>query len=64
MGVAEVGLVGAVLFHALNGLRITAVDASPRALRHQRALLVGVLALWTVLMVPFCVRHLANVLGS
>ena len=48
----EVGLVGAVLYHALNGLRITAVDFWSRGVRHQRAMLYGVIGLWLAVMVP------------
>ena len=48
----EVGLVGAVLYHALNGLRITAVDFWSQGVRHQRAMLFGVVGLWLAVMVP------------
>lgn len=61
-GLGEVGLVGAVLFHALNGVRIIAVDFWSKGTEYQRQLLWGVLALWVVLMVGFCVRHIPNVL--
>src|SRR5690554_1219604 len=36
MGVAEVGLVGAVGFHALNGIRIILVDFWAWGTKHQR----------------------------
>lgn len=49
----EVGLVGAVLFHAFNGLRIIAVDFWPKGARYQRQLLWGVVTLWAVLMAGF-----------
>jgi succinate dehydrogenase / fumarate reductase cytochrome b subunit len=34
----EVGLLGALLFHAFNGLRIVMIDFFPGAIRNQRAM--------------------------
>lgn len=48
----EVGLVGAVLYHALNGLRVIAIDFWDKGPRYQRQMLWGIVALWLVLMVP------------
>lgn len=48
----EVGLVGAVLYHALNGLRIILVDFWSKGPRYQRAMLWVVMAIWLALMVP------------
>jgi succinate dehydrogenase / fumarate reductase, cytochrome b subunit len=64
VGLGEAGLVAAVLFHALNGLRIMAVDFWAKGTRYHRQMLYGVLGLWVVLMVPFLVRHLSNVFGG
>ncbi len=61
MGLGEAGLVGAVVFHALNGVRIILIDFWSGGTRHQRKLFWGVVGLWVVLMVPFLVRHLTNV---
>ena len=61
MGLGELGLVGAVVFHALNGIRIILVDFWSKGTQHQRKLFWGVVALWTVLMVPFLIRHLTIV---
>ena len=61
MGLGEAGLVGAVVFHALNGVRIILVDFWSGGTKHQRKLFWGVVALWTVLMVPFLIRHLTIV---
>jgi succinate dehydrogenase / fumarate reductase, cytochrome b subunit len=49
----EVGLVGAVLFHALNGLRVIAIDFWEAGPRYHRQLLWGVVGIWTALMVGF-----------
>lgn len=48
----EVGLVGAVLFHALNGLRIVAVDFWSKGTRFQKQMLWTTVAVWVVIMVP------------
>jgi succinate dehydrogenase / fumarate reductase cytochrome b subunit len=64
VGLGEAGLVGAVLFHGLNGLRVMAVDFWSKGIRYQRQMLWTVLAVWVVLMVPFLIRHLSNVFGG
>lgn len=61
MGLGEVVLVGAVAYHAYNGLRIILVDLWPWATRHQRQLWWGVIGLFLVTMIPFTVRHLSIV---
>jgi succinate dehydrogenase / fumarate reductase cytochrome b subunit len=48
----EVGLLFALVFHSLNGLRIVAVDVFPEAVRNQRLLLQGVVALTVLAGVP------------
>jgi succinate dehydrogenase / fumarate reductase, cytochrome b subunit len=64
VGIMEVGLVAAVLFHALNGIRVVLVDFWEQGPRYQRQMSYGVVGLWVVLMVPFMIRHLANVFGG
>ena len=56
----EVGLVGAVLYHALNGLRVILVDVWSRGPRYQRQMTGVIAAIWIVLMVPgtfFMLKH-------
>ena len=56
----EVGLVAAVLYHALNGMRIMAIDFWEKGPRYQRQMLFAELTLWFVLMVPatyFMLEH-------
>jgi len=64
----EVGLAAAVLFHALNGLRIMAIDFWEKGTRYQKQLLYAELGLFVVLMVPgafFMLRHtVLTVFGS
>ena len=46
----EVGLLGAVLFHALNGLRVMAIDFWEKGPRYQRQMTYVVVGLFVVLM--------------
>jgi succinate dehydrogenase / fumarate reductase cytochrome b subunit len=61
VGLGEAGLVAAVIFHALNGVRIILVDFWSEGPRYQRQMLWGVVGLFAVLFVPFVVRHLMHV---
>lgn len=56
----EVGLVAAVVFHALNGVRIMLIDFWEKGPRYQRQMLYVELALFVVLVVPgafFMLEH-------
>jgi succinate dehydrogenase / fumarate reductase, cytochrome b subunit len=56
----EVGLVGAVLYHALNGLRIILVDFWANGPRYQRQMTWAIATVWLLLMVPgtfFMLKH-------
>ncbi len=64
VGLGEAGLVAAVLFHGLNGVRVMLVDFWARGTRYHRQMLWAVVGLWFVLLVPFLVRHLGIVLGG
>jgi succinate dehydrogenase / fumarate reductase cytochrome b subunit len=48
----ELGLVGAVLYHALNGLRMMLVDFWAGGARHQRLMLWVIIVVWVAVMVP------------
>ena len=50
MGLGEAGLVGAIVFHAFNGLRIILVDFWAKGPRYQRQMLWAVVGLWRVTM--------------
>jgi succinate dehydrogenase / fumarate reductase cytochrome b subunit len=52
VNVMELGLVGAILYHALNGLRVMLVDFWAKGARHQRLMLWVIVAVWIVVMVP------------
>lgn len=60
VNVLEVGLVGAVLYHALNGLRVILVDFWSRGPRYQRQMTWGIAIVWLALMIPgtfFMMKH-------
>lgn len=48
----EVGLLFALVFHTFNGLRIVAVDIFPDAVRNQRRLFQGVIAITLLMGIP------------
>ena len=56
----EVGLTGAVVYHAFNGLRIMAIDFWEKGPRYQKQMQFAVLGVVLVLMVPgayFMLKH-------
>jgi succinate dehydrogenase / fumarate reductase cytochrome b subunit len=64
----EYGLVGAVLFHALNGLRIIAVDFWEKGPRYQKQMFWTVVGIWAVFMglafYPVLEHSLKTIFGS
>ena len=59
----EVGLVGAVLYHALNGVRIILVDFWSEGPRHQKGMFRAIVIVWLLLMIPaafFMLKHTAE----
>jgi succinate dehydrogenase / fumarate reductase cytochrome b subunit len=60
---AEIALGGALLFHALNGLRIILIDFWEEGVRYEPYLRYGVLALFALAMVPLAMVMLWPFLG-
>ena len=61
----EIGLVGAVLYHALNGLRVILVDFWAKGPRYQRQMTWAIATVWVLLMVPgtyFMIKHTVEAL--
>jgi succinate dehydrogenase cytochrome b subunit len=48
----ELGLVAAVLYHSINGVRITLIDFFPRLTRHARGLGIATVLLFVAAMIP------------
>lgn len=62
MGLGELALVGAIGFHALNGLRIIAIDFWRVGTKYHRALFYAVIVVWVVLMAGFAPRQIMNII--
>ena len=61
MGLGELALVGAIGFHALNGLRIILIDFWQVGTRYHRLMFWTVVALWVVLMAGFTPHQVAAI---
>ncbi|MCV7030202.1 succinate dehydrogenase, cytochrome b556 subunit [Mycobacterium sherrisii] len=55
VGLMEFGLVAAVLFHALNGIRIILIDFWSEGPRHQKTMLWVIAVIYLLVMVPAAV---------
>jgi len=64
----EVGLVGAVLYHALNGLRVMAIDFWEKGPRYQKQMTYALLAVFVPVMAysayHMTIRTFAELFGS
>lgn len=56
----EVGLVAAVLFHALNGIRITLIDFWAKGTRYQKQMTYVVVGVFVAVMIPTTYRLLSH----
>jgi succinate dehydrogenase / fumarate reductase cytochrome b subunit len=68
VNVMEVGLVAAVVYHALNGVRIMLIDFWEKGPRYQKQMLYVELSLFVILVVPeayFSLEHtVRTIFGS
>lgn len=64
MGLGEIGLVAAIGYHALNGLRIILIDFWSKGAKYQKPMFWGVIILWAVLLIGFVPRQLMHVFGG
>jgi succinate dehydrogenase / fumarate reductase cytochrome b subunit len=51
IGLMEMGLVAAVLYHALNGVRVILIDFWQQGPKYQRVMLWAILAIWIAVLV-------------
>lgn len=63
VGLMELGLVAAVLYHALNGIRVILIDFWAQGVRHQRLMLWIIAVVWLLVMVPAAVVVGIHVMG-
>lgn len=59
----EIFLFGAVLFHALNGLRVIILDFAPSTTYYQRQILVGVVAVFLIAFIPATLIMVGQMFG-
>ena len=63
IGVAELGLVAAILYHALNGLRVILIDFWRKGVKYQNVMFWIVIAIALLIFIGFAPRHLSHVFG-
>jgi succinate dehydrogenase / fumarate reductase cytochrome b subunit len=59
----EIALGGALVYHALNGLRLILIDFWEDAIRHEHLLRQGVLVLFVLIMIPLAAAMLWPFVG-
>lgn len=63
VGLAELGLVAAVMFHGLNGVRIVMIDFWRKGTKYQGAMFWSVIVITVVTLAYFSPGHLMRVFG-
>jgi succinate dehydrogenase / fumarate reductase cytochrome b subunit len=63
IGLAELGLVAAILYHALNGVRIILIDFWRKGVKYQNLMFWVVVAIALIVFLGFAPRHLSHVFG-
>lgn len=63
IGLGELGLVAAILFHALNGVRVILIDFWRKGVKYQNLMFLIVIAIALIAFLGFAPRHLAHVFG-
>ena len=64
IGLGELGLVAAILFHALNGIRVILIDFWPRGTKYQNLMFWIVIAIAVILFAGFAPIHLMHVFSE
>ncbi|KQV06075.1 succinate dehydrogenase [Leifsonia sp. Root112D2] len=64
MGLGELALVGAITFHAFNGLRIILIDFWSKGPKYQKVMFWIVIVLWVVVMAGFTPTQLIHVFSE
>ena len=64
VGLMELGLVAAVLYHALNGIRVILIDFWAQGTRYQRLMLWAIGIVWLLVMVPATVVVAIHMIGQ
>lgn len=61
VGLGELGLVAAILYHAFNGLRVILIDFWRKGVKYQNLMFWVVIALTVIVLAGFAPRHLMHV---
>ena len=61
MGIGELGLVAAILYHAFNGIRVMLIDFWRKGAKYQNVMFWIVIGLAVLLFLGFAPRHLMHV---
>jgi succinate dehydrogenase / fumarate reductase, cytochrome b subunit len=64
MGLGEIALVGAIVFHAFNGLRIILIDFWSKGVKYQKLMFWIVIVIWVVLMAGFLPVQLVHIFSN
>jgi succinate dehydrogenase / fumarate reductase cytochrome b subunit len=64
MGLGEIALVAAIVFHAFNGLRIILIDFWSKGVKYQKVMFWIVIALWVILMAGFVPTQLIHIFSE
>jgi succinate dehydrogenase / fumarate reductase cytochrome b subunit len=64
MNLGETALVIAIVFHAINGLRIIAIDFWSKGPKYQRQMFWAVIVIWVVLVGGFLPTQIMNFIGD
>lgn len=64
MALGELALVGAIIYHAFNGIRIILVDFWKGGTKAHKGMLWAVVILWAVAFIGFAIRHLMLAMGG
>lgn len=64
VGLMEMALTAAVLYHALNGIRVMLVDFWSKGPRYQKQMLWVIGAIWFVVMIPGAGRIVYHMFAS
>ena len=64
MGLGEIALVAAIVFHAFNGIRIILIDFWSKGVKYQKVMFWIVIVLWVVLMAGFVPVQLTHIFAE
>jgi succinate dehydrogenase / fumarate reductase cytochrome b subunit len=64
VGIAEIGLVAAILFHGFNGIRVILIDFWSKGSKYQNLMFWIVLGIFVVLMAAWVPRQLMHTFGA